>query len=270
MNANRNKVLDIIFYVVMGLCLIATGFALVFFIISLFNSNSMIAQSTISKLKLSEDISLEGYLKLQMQLQEIRSSAIQTNTLTFLYQFISGTMIGVAGYLIKISTDRVKDAEKMTKDIEEKAKTIENKVVQLTNATTQITESQLKYSKDLIDGRAFSYINHLYSSLQAYVFLSISSNETNEVETINQKNIIIKTINQEIFEFQSFFNASIELMDSWKEEDKKLVLNRMLNEMSKLGEILRKETITPADQFESWNEKIESIIQIILAILYPI
>ena len=266
----KNKIFDYIFYCIMAICLLFTCFALVFFIISLFKSNSMIAQSTISGLKPSEDISLEGYLKLQMQLQEIRSSAIETNTFVFIYQFISGVVIGIAGYLIKVSADRVKEAAEMTKDIEEKTKDFEDKVALLTEATTQITESQLECSKDLINGRAFSYINHIYSSLQIYVLLSIGSSVRNSTENDSQKFITIKRINQEIENFDSFFNSTMKSIENWNEKDKRIVLEKMMKEINQLGEILKKKSFSSEDYIASWNEMIDTIHKKILAHLYPI
>ena len=263
---DRYQWLETLFIIVMGLCLIIAIFALVFFIYSLCTLNSMVDESVLNGLKVSEDVSLEGYLKLQKELQEIRASAIGTNTLTFLYQFISGIMIGVAGYLIKKSSERVKEAEEKTTEIRknidsliETSQSIGANLQTLEKESKSIADSQKNSNIELMIGRTSSHVNHIYSSMQTYALLSMGSDNEDIEAILNLKNNAIRRVDKEINAFELFFDTSLELMESWEKEEKKQVLNRMKKEIAILGEILNQETIKPKEQFVSWNEKILSI-----------
>ena len=263
---DRYQWLETLFIIVMGLCLIIAIFALVFFIYSLCTLNSMVDESVLNGLKVSEDVSLEGYLKLQKELQEIRASAIGTNTLTFLYQFISGIMIGVAGYLIKKSSERVKEAEEKTTEIRknidsliETSQSIGANLQTLEKESKSIADSQKNSNIELMIGRTSSHVNHIYSSMQTYALLSMGSDNEDIEAILNLKNNAIRRVDKEINAFELSFDTSLELMESWEKEEKKQVLNRMKKEIAILGEILNQETIKPKEQFVSWNEKILSI-----------
>ena len=162
---NKFQWLETFFIIIMFLCLLIAILALGFFLYSQSTLNSMVDESVLNGLKVSEDVSIEGYLNLQKQLQEIRSSAIETNTLTFLYQFISGTLIGVAGYLIKLSTDRLKEADK-------KIGGIKKRLAVLTSSSQIINEKQKQSLIVFIETRIPCHVNSIYSSLQNYIYLS--------------------------------------------------------------------------------------------------
>lgn len=57
---------------------------------------------------IDKEVYVENLIEYAMKLQELEANSISTNILTFLYTFLSGTLIGVATYFTKKSYDSIK------------------------------------------------------------------------------------------------------------------------------------------------------------------
>ena len=125
-----NGIVNLFFFIAVVICCIVMIYALFVFIGNCINTKNQINSLVNNHEKLydiqtnkcspdsteiqneSEDLDnayyIENLIDYTMKLQELESKSTSTNILTFLYTFLSGTLIGVATFLTKKGADNVK------------------------------------------------------------------------------------------------------------------------------------------------------------------
>lgn len=159
---------------------------------------------------------LERLIDKTMKLQELESKSASANIMTFLYTFLSGTLIGVATYLTRKSAENVKqikeDKELVTNLDKHTLFSNLYMYVQRTYSTIQIFSVSLDVIKD--EGEQYNFINKYVPRLNELV------NELKRYAENKQSNIALlsnadkKSIRDEINEMESLIDNLIVLDNS--------------------------------------------------------
>lgn len=148
---------------------------------------------------------IENLIDYAIKLQELEANSISTNILTFLYTFLSGTLIGVATYFTKKSYDNIRQIK-------------ENKEL-----LTNLDSRTLFYS-------LYMHTQRTYSTMQVF---SVS------LDAIQDNNSLSKFINKYVPELNVFIN---EMWHFFKEENVKILSNkekrRLLNEINEIENLI--------------------------------
>lgn len=129
LNRITNALLDVFFAIAIVICCGSLIFSVNSFISNM-NNKTQITDSIVSFL--GEELTQqdmhnglntirESYVNRMFEyitkLQELEAKSVSTNILSFIYSFLSGTLIGVATYLIKKDATRIKEIEEATNTI---------------------------------------------------------------------------------------------------------------------------------------------------------
>lgn len=102
-------VMNFFFSIAIVICCAGMIYALVIFV---YNCNYLrLSMDRMIDNLIAKPDSFENWLNYEMKLQEIEANSISTNILTFLYTFLSGSLIGVATYFTKKSYDSIKQIQ---------------------------------------------------------------------------------------------------------------------------------------------------------------
>lgn len=144
-----------------------------------------------------QTIYTKEFLDYTMKLQELESQSASTNILTFIYTFLSGTLIGVATYLTKKSADSVKQIK-------------ENKEL-ITNLDSRNLFSNF-----------YMYVQQTMSMIQIFC-LSIDTAK-NKDELINK---YIPRLNELFNEFSKFAHSHRNNINILSRNDKKIIVDEI-------------------------------------------
>ena len=135
LNRITNALLDVFFAIAIVICCGSLIFSVNSFISNM-NNKTQITDSIVSFL--GEELTQqdmhnglntirESYVNRMFEyitkLQELEAKSVSTNILSFIYSFLSGTLIGVATYLIKKDATRIKEIEEATNTIKKNKNT---------------------------------------------------------------------------------------------------------------------------------------------------
>lgn len=151
---------------------------------------------------IDNDIYVEKLIDYATRIQELGANSISTNVLTFLYTFLSGTLIGVATYFTKKSFDSVKQIkENRDKLADLNGRTLYSSLLLYTQSalsTVQVFSVSLDAIQDakVLDSfiqRSVPRLNEAINKMNT--FFSKQENEL-RILTGNEKNQLITEINE--------------------------------------------------------------------------
>lgn len=268
-HSHADKIVNFFFGLAMVICCLGMIYALIVFVTNcnylrlsidrLINnyylfSNSQAIQNTyeIGVEDISENIHVnkfdqaayvENLIEYAMKLQELEANSVSTNVLTFLYTFLSGTLIGVATYFTKKNYDSIKQIK-------------ENKEL-LVNLDSRTLFSNL-----------YIYAQRTHYTMQIF---SVSLDTIQDFDALsNFINKYVPKLNDFINEMWVLFNNNRDKVKILNSEEKK----RLLNELYGIGNLIDNlhvsETGHPLitndnddSAKEMWKERLEEIANIL-------
>ena len=166
------------------------------------NYSSTLPSNIQTQVNIDNDVYVEKLIEYAMRLQELEANSISTNILTFLYTFLSGTLIGVATYFTKKSYDsikQIKENKELLINLDER--TLYSSLyiyIQRTHSIMQVFCVSLDAIQDndalntFID-RSVPRLNDAINEMTTFF-----TNRKNEIRILSsdQKNHLIKEINE--------------------------------------------------------------------------
>lgn len=212
-----NYTVNIFFFIAILVCCIVMIYSLFVFINSCNDSKERITelansymeqqvvQTSVGNITENMDVlsdNNERFIDYTMKLQELESKSASTNILTFIYTFLSGTLIGVATYFTKKSSDSVNQI-KANKEL------IENLDVRILYSNFCMHTQQLystiqifsiSLDEVIIDHNADTFINKYLPRLNVLIndFKNFAEKYKNDVGMLSDldKNSIITELNE--------------------------------------------------------------------------
>lgn len=164
------------------------------------NGNATDDSANIDYEKLNQISYMENLVDYTMKLQELEAKATSTNMMTFIYTFLSGTLIGVATYFTKKSSDSIKQIK-------------ENKEL-ITNLDSRTLFANF-----------YMHTQQIYSAIQIFVLSLDSIQDEQVLSCFIDKNV--PRINDFMQEMVRFVKVNQENMSKMNDENQKCILREI-------------------------------------------
>ena len=177
---------------------------------------------------------MENLIEYTIKLQDIESKSTSSNVLTFIYTFLSGTLIGVATYFTKKSADSVKQIK-------------ENK------------ELIADISKKTLYSNLCMYSQRTYSTIQIFSVSLDAAQNTIDLNSFVNK--YVPRINEIIKEFDSFAKRNQHNIVTLDKEDKRNITEEINGTGTLIDnlEVPSGNNLIDDSKKEEWKDQLKNI-----------